>query len=118
MLLICSQPGPGRSLAGWLRHVYLAPTESEVQAIRHVVQRATPFGGAPWQARAAKRLGLEWKRATPRTTTENSRRERSCSPLCAGVNGAGRAWGQVFRIQSWPEHHICYRGHPMAKIEF
>jgi putative transposase len=45
---------------GWLRHVNQPQTEAELKAIRHAVQRGTPFGGAQWQVRTAKRLGLEW----------------------------------------------------------
>ena len=43
----------------WLRHVQSVETEAELAALRHSVVRGTPFGEEAWQARTAKRLGLE-----------------------------------------------------------
>ena len=43
----------------WRQWVNEPQTEAEVAALRHCVNRGTPFGGAPWVRLAAWRLGLE-----------------------------------------------------------
>ncbi len=43
----------------WRRHVQSPETEAELAALRRSVVRGTPFGAESWQARTAKRLGLE-----------------------------------------------------------
>lgn len=54
-------PGPvpvprGRT---WKAHVNRPQTEAELKAIRHSVNRGTPYGIEAWQKRTAKRLSLE-----------------------------------------------------------
>jgi putative transposase len=44
----------------WVRYVNRAQSEVEVKAVRHAIQRGTPFGSSQWQARTARRLDLEW----------------------------------------------------------
>jgi putative transposase len=43
----------------WRAAVNEPQTEAEVAAIRHSIQRGTPFGGETWTRRAARQLGLE-----------------------------------------------------------
>jgi putative transposase len=43
----------------WKSAVNEPQTEAEVAAIRHSIQRGTPFGGEAWTKRAARQLGLE-----------------------------------------------------------
>jgi putative transposase len=42
----------------WLSWVNRAETEAELKALRHSVQRGTPFGSEAWVSATAKRLGL------------------------------------------------------------
>jgi putative transposase len=55
---------------GWVN----APmTDAEVEALRHSVNRGTPFGRELWVLRTARRLGLETslhQRGRPRTRRE------------------------------------------------
>jgi putative transposase len=44
----------------WLGIVNRPQTEGELKALRRSVNRGTPFGTEQWQARTAKKLGLEW----------------------------------------------------------
>ena len=44
----------------WLRRVNRAQSEAELTALRESVRRGSPFGTSQWQARTARRLGLEW----------------------------------------------------------
>jgi putative transposase len=48
-------PGP----KNWLGGVNAPMTEAEVEALRHSVNRGTPFGSEAWVTRTARRLGLE-----------------------------------------------------------
>lgn len=50
---------PLRRSAGWLAHVNSPQTETELAAIRHSVQRGSPFGDENWATTATKKLGLE-----------------------------------------------------------
>ena len=50
---------PLRRSAGWLAHVNSPQTETELAAIRHSVQRGSPFGDEHWATTATKKLGLE-----------------------------------------------------------
>ena len=43
----------------WLSWVNTPMTDGEVEALRHSVNRGTPFGTESWQRRTANRLGLE-----------------------------------------------------------
>jgi putative transposase len=43
----------------WLVRVNRALTKKELEAVRVSVVRGRPFGTETWQARTAKRLGLE-----------------------------------------------------------
>jgi putative transposase len=43
----------------WLEYVNEARTEAERDAVRACIARGRPFGGEAWQARTARRLGLE-----------------------------------------------------------
>jgi putative transposase len=43
----------------WPDLVQRPQTEAELESLRRSVQRSAPFGQATWQARTAKRLGLE-----------------------------------------------------------
>ena len=43
----------------WRSYVNRAETEAELQALRHSVERGTPYGSAAWVAATADRLGLE-----------------------------------------------------------
>jgi putative transposase len=51
--------GPVRRPRDWLGHVDAAETEAELAALRRCVVRGSPYGGAAWQKRTARRLGLE-----------------------------------------------------------
>ena len=51
-------PVPERK--NWLALVNQPMTESELDAVRRAVRRGSPFGSERWQARVAKRLGLEF----------------------------------------------------------
>jgi putative transposase len=69
LLTRCPVPGP----TDWARWVNAPMTEAEIQAVRHSVNRGTPFGEAAWVRRTAKRLGLEASlnpRGRPRTRAE------------------------------------------------
>ncbi|HUG90566.1 MAG TPA: hypothetical protein VML55_07020 [Planctomycetaceae bacterium] len=57
----------------WLSWVNRAQTEAEVRAVRHCLQRGTPYGDERWVKRTAVRLGLESTlrpRGRPRTAAE------------------------------------------------
>jgi putative transposase len=43
----------------WVTTVNQPQTEAELKALRQSVNRSTVFGGPEWQARTAKKLGLE-----------------------------------------------------------
>ena len=43
----------------WIERVNYPDNEKELEALRRSVQRGRPYGGARWQRRIAKRLGLE-----------------------------------------------------------
>jgi REP-associated tyrosine transposase len=43
----------------WRAAVNEPQTEAEVVAIRHSIQRGTPFGSEAWTRRASRQLGLE-----------------------------------------------------------
>ena len=55
--LIARWPRPRRP--GWLEHVNAPQAESELTAIRHCVQRGSPFGDPDWTAQIVRQLGLE-----------------------------------------------------------
>src|SRR5262249_40908331 len=52
--------GPVPLPADWLGWVNRPQTEAELRAVREAVARGSPFGGAAWQQRVARRLGLEY----------------------------------------------------------
>lgn len=57
----------------WVNWVNAPMTDAEVAALRHSVNRGTPFGSAAWVQRTARRLGLEASvnpRGRPRTRNE------------------------------------------------
>ncbi|MDF0676355.1 MAG: hypothetical protein P0120_18770 [Nitrospira sp.] len=57
----------------WVDWVNAPMTDTEVAALRHSVNRGTPFGSAAWVQRTARRLGLEASvnpRGRPRTRNE------------------------------------------------
>jgi putative transposase len=43
----------------WLGYVNEPETEAELKALRHSVQRGTPYGSESWVKRTARQLGLE-----------------------------------------------------------
>jgi putative transposase len=43
---------------GWIEHVNVPQTETELEALRRSVQRGCPYGSAGWQKQMAARLGL------------------------------------------------------------
>jgi putative transposase len=43
----------------WIDHVNRPQTEAELETLRRSVVRGMPYGNTAWQARTAKRLGLE-----------------------------------------------------------
>lgn len=51
--------GPVALGSDWVKHVNEPQTEAEVLAIHNSIARGAPLGSAPWQRRAANRLGLE-----------------------------------------------------------
>jgi len=51
--------GPVPRGSEWLEWVNRPLTEAELLAMRHCVNRGTPYGSDVWQQRAATRLGLE-----------------------------------------------------------
>lgn len=66
-------PSPVHGPADWAGWVNVPMTETEVEALRHSVNRGTPFGSKPWAHRTARRLGLEASlnpRGRPRTRSE------------------------------------------------
>jgi alkylhydroperoxidase family enzyme len=44
---------------GLKANVFLRPTEAELLAIRHSIQRGCPFGNEAWSKKTIRRLGLE-----------------------------------------------------------
>jgi putative transposase len=56
---VALDPWPLPRPADWLAHVNRPQTERELEALRRAVQRSCPYGAEDWQARIAKRLGLE-----------------------------------------------------------
>lgn len=67
------QPLPVPRPANWLGWVNAPMTGTEVEALRHSVNRGTPFGSQSWVQRTARRLGLEASlhpRGRPRTRSE------------------------------------------------
>jgi putative transposase len=73
--LLAESPVPlGRR---WHEYVNEPQSEAEVEAIRRSVQRGQPFGGEAWQAKFARRLGLEHTfrpRGRPRKQTGGKER--------------------------------------------
>jgi putative transposase len=58
---------------GWRELVNTPQTEDEEQAMRHCIQRGSPYGSETWTQRIATRLGLEFTlrpRGRPRKDTE------------------------------------------------
>jgi putative transposase len=51
--------GPVTLPRRWRQHVQKPQTETELEALRRSVVRGSPFGEESWQARTAKRLGLQ-----------------------------------------------------------
>ena len=51
--------GPVPKPTQWTRLVNAAQNEAELKALRHSLDRGTPFGAPAWQMKAAKILGLE-----------------------------------------------------------
>lgn len=65
--------GPVPKPEPWARWVNTPMTDTEVEALRHSVNRGRPYGTASWQRRTAERLGLEASlnpRGRPRTRVE------------------------------------------------
>lgn len=52
-------PSPVKLPRNWTDLVNRPQTETEVAAVRHSIERGTPWGGVVWQRRTAERLGLE-----------------------------------------------------------
>lgn len=66
-------PSPVAGPADWPGWVNAPMTDAEVEALRHSVNRGTPFGKEGWVQRTARRLGLEASlnpRGRPRTRSE------------------------------------------------
>jgi putative transposase len=58
----------------WIDIVNEPQTEAELEALRHCVQRGTPFGNEDWVATTASRLGLEASlrpRGRPKKATDD-----------------------------------------------
>jgi putative transposase len=55
--LLAGWPIPRRP--NWIDHVNTPLTERELSAVRHCVQRGSPFGDESWTAKIVRRLGLE-----------------------------------------------------------
>jgi len=70
--------GPVRRWSGWLQHVNTPQMEAELQAIRHSVNRESPFGNGDWIISTAKRLELGWTLRNP--GRPGSRCKRRMSP--------------------------------------
>ncbi|MCY2939388.1 MAG: hypothetical protein NTV55_13660, partial [Planctomycetota bacterium] len=51
--------GPVPKPTQWTRLVNAAQNEAELKALRHSLDRGTPFGAPTWQVKSAKSLGLE-----------------------------------------------------------
>jgi hypothetical protein len=51
--------GPRALPCRWLQHIQTPQTAAELEALRRSVLRGAPFGETSWQARTAKRLGLQ-----------------------------------------------------------
>ncbi|MFH0963445.1 MAG: transposase [Planctomycetota bacterium] len=51
--------GPVERPRAWLALVNRPMTQADLEALRRIVNRGTPFGDPTWQSRTAKRLGLE-----------------------------------------------------------
>lgn len=67
------QQAPVRGPKDWVRWVNVPMTAAELEALRHSVNRGTPFGKEAWVQRTAQRLGLEASvnpRGRPRSRTE------------------------------------------------
>jgi putative transposase len=52
-------PWPVAMPKNWVALVNEPQTEGELKAVRRSVVRGCPYGSAPWQARTARRLGLD-----------------------------------------------------------
>ena len=66
-------PSPVPLPKDWVAWVNAPMTDAEVAALRHSVNRGTPFGEEGWARRTAKRLGLEASlrpRGRPRSRSE------------------------------------------------
>ncbi len=53
-------PWPIEEPTDWVAHVNRAQSSAEVEALRRSVRRGSPYGSDGWQARVAKRLGLDF----------------------------------------------------------
>ena len=68
---LCSQPVSGP--VNWIDWINQPQTESELEQLRHSVNRGTPYGSAEWIQRIATQLGLEASlhpRGRPKTQAE------------------------------------------------
>jgi putative transposase len=57
----------------WVEHLNRPQTEAELETLCRSVVRGLPYGNTAWQARTAKRLGLEFTlrpRGRPRKPQE------------------------------------------------
>jgi putative transposase len=58
----------------WVRHVNRTQSEAELKAVRNAIRRGAPLGSDAWQARTARKLGLEWtlrSRGRPRKQSQD-----------------------------------------------
>ena len=53
-------PGPLALPKNWCQRVNRPQTDAELKALRHCVQRGSPFGTPTWQTATARRLDLEF----------------------------------------------------------
>jgi putative transposase len=70
-------PLPVELPRNWKAAVNEPQTEAEVAAIRHSIQRGTPFGTEAWTKRAATRLGLQ-STLRPRGRTAEEHEKVEC----------------------------------------
>jgi putative transposase len=67
--------GPVARPKNWLKWVNEPLTQAELDAVRHCLNRASPYGSAVWQKSTAERLGLESTmrpRGRPRKTEKDA----------------------------------------------
>ena len=74
--------GPVPRPARWVEYVNTPLTDAELARLRRSVERGTPFGGAEWMERTAKRLGLE---ASVRPRGRPRKAESRMSPFSSSV---------------------------------